>query len=830
MKIVDLIGDEAGSDYSSDSDQEGQEFPQLASIAERNVQPFIDDINQRLREDRPIDLTQYPPLYIIHYRGVHYFQSFFPEAESRRARRHRIRQGQFRESIYSPALYELAGLPLGAPIDSLGKKQRIRQAQATLRGGFASLVSSPADQKAWWGKKKSHEKLLHQHYQRFVNTYSDFCGESKEKKYACYQVMPSSKNPYVSTADEARHAVLYALGLKSELHGSLRPRYTPSGRPKHPKIGDVQIIAHRLQDIARQQPIPLSVLVAEGKIDIGRELYERETTFKGWITAKHVIHTQQMRFPSFNIEFREAYHPHKYGIESKRSFNANKKPICGRGREGQAQTIKTLLETLAVHYTKQLDHRAQQWVASQGGGYIVYLGLDGRLHSNLFTTMDVRSARESKALAGAESWFEYNLAKFQQLPAEDATDSDEEFPLLRRQPQQAIEANQRGINDFRQSRYSEAITAFSEAIQYDYTSAVDYSNRALAKYALNREDLTAAEDYRTALRLNPEIGNDYDSTQRSYFSDMTLKCALWYGGRGNQKYEGGDHKGAIFNYTWAILYHKNATCYANRALSKYLLNKEDITAGRDCRIALRLNPQIGNDYDSMQRSYFSDMTLKRAVWYNDRGNLKYQEGDHKGAIFNYTWAILYHKNAIYYANRALSKYALNPEDLTAVEDYFTAWRLNQNINSQYYLAQQHLFSMMTAKWYNHQGNIKFQEGNQLEAIANYTQAITYDDKNACYYINRAISKYLLNKNDLTAREDYSKAIQLLPTITSYYTDPCFGVIFQALKNIPSQRPSHLSSVPGTVLFPAKGEVSAVSAQPDVSITPPYSVMGKPPFG
>ncbi len=149
---------------------------------------------------------------------------------------------------------------MGDSIDSREKIIRIRQAQRKLSKGFTTLASRPAQERSWWGKKRTHEKLLYQHYQRFVNTYSEFRTENKEKKHECYSVMPSTENPYVSTADEARHAVLYALGAKADSsHGTLRPGYTPNGRAKHPKVGDVHIIIHKLQNLATQQPLCLSV-------------------------------------------------------------------------------------------------------------------------------------------------------------------------------------------------------------------------------------------------------------------------------------------------------------------------------------------------------------------------------------------------------------------------------------------------------------------------------------------------------------------------------------------------------------------------------------------
>ncbi len=830
MKITELIGNDGGSDYSTDSDQETKIFPPTEEIGSCDVSEIIDKINKKFAENKPIDLTEYPPLYVIHYRGIHYFKSLFPNPAFRRTRRHKIREDKFHESIYSPAIYQLAELPIGDSIDSREKIIRIRQAQRKLSKDFTTLANRPAQERSWWGKKRNHEKLLYQHYQRFVNTYSEFRTENKEKKHECYRVMPGTENPYVSTADEARHAVLYALGAKAESsHGPLRPGYTSNGRAKHPKVGDVQIIVHKLQNLAAKQPLYLSVLQAENKVDIGgRLLNERETTFKGWITAKHIIHTQQIRFPSFNIEFRPAYHAHKYGIKSK-SFNLYRRSILDRGRTYEETT---LLKKLADHYTTQLHHKAQQFVKDKKG-YIVYLGLDGQLRANLPTTMSVRDERRNGRLTGHESWFEYNLSKFLESKSNNDTESDEEFPMLRKQPHLAATACQTGLTCFSQANYADAIHAFSQAIRYDYKNANYHANLALSKYLLNKEDVTAGKDYFVASRLNPEIDNHYDPVFQSYFSDMRLKRAKWFNDQGNLKHLARDEKAAIINYNRAILYDENPFFYVNRALSKYLLNKENITAGWDYFVALQLNPEIDNQYDSTQRSCFSDMLLRRAMWFNHQGNLKHQAGDEKKAIAKYTKAIKYNKDSSFYANRALSKYLLNKEDVTAGRDYSSALRLNPEISNQYDSTQRSHFSDMLlrrAMWFNHKGNLQRQLGDEKKAISKYTQAIALDDKSAYYYMNRAIAKYMLDKNDITAQQDYSQATLLFPSIISNYTDPAFQPIFQHLSHAQTQSTLHLSNFQNIIIVSSNNKTIPNSTNENTDKKSSSLEMGKLPFG
>ncbi len=360
--------------------------------------------------------------------------------------------------------------------------------------------------------------------------------------------------------------------------------------------------------------------------------------------------------------------------------------------------------------------------------------------------MSVREERAKGRLAGDESWFEHNLSEFLESKSNNDTESDEEFPMLRKQPHLAAIACQTGVTYFSQGNYADAIHAFSQAIRYDYKNANYHANLALSKYLLCKEDITAGKDYFVASRLNPEVDNHYDPPFRSYFSDMRLKRAKWFNDQGNLKHLARDEKAAIINYTKATLYDKNPFFYVNRALSKYLLNKENITAGRDYFVALQLNPEIDNQYDSTQRSCFSDMLLRRAIWFNHQGNLQRQLGDEK------------------------------------------------------------------------------------KAISKYTQAIALDDKSAYYYMNRAIAKYMLDKNDITAQQDYTQATLLFPSIISNYTDPAFQPIFQHLSHAQTQSTLHLSNFQNIILVSSNNKTIPNSTHENTDKKSSSLEMGKLPFG
>lgn len=463
MKVTleELRGNPGDSDFSSDSDQEKQanidsDNPSdgKKEVKERKLSRILQEIKEKLKKNinvdlslypseymrdyqdiiikhinnkvekgEVIDLSKYPPLYVVNYRGVHFFKQFFNQPK-RRDLRNKIRKNQFKQGIYSPAVYQLAGLTLGEPIDTLEKKKKINKAKKILSREFEVLGKTVPKESAWWSQKK-HDSYLHQHYHRYVNSYEKFREESESGDHDCYTLLSSTANPYISTADGPRHAILYALGMKSDItKGSLRPVYILDGdqkylgRAKHPKTGYVQIIFYRIEQIQQKDPLFLSVLHASNKIDIkDRLLNERETTFKGWIGHKRVVHSQLIRFPSFNVGYHPVFHLKKYGLTTKASFTRYRNSIIG-GKSGNTK----LVEVLTGHYAAQLQTKAEE-LAQKKSGIIVYLGLDGKLMANLPTTQDIRDTRRLDSDDLFES-FEDNLSHFESEAV--LSDSDED--------------------------------------------------------------------------------------------------------------------------------------------------------------------------------------------------------------------------------------------------------------------------------------------------------------------------------------------------------------------------------------------------------------------
>lgn len=337
---------------------------------------IIDEINTRLKEGKPIELAEYPPLFVVHFRGTHFFKQFFT-SKRRRSIGHRIQAGHFKKNIYSPAVYELAHLKLGAPINTPEKKQRIYQAIKVLQKGLNELDTNKPSKPAYYSQNHfTHETLLLENYQRYINNYEEWRDESKKRKHECHEKSPSESNFYISTTDSAEHAVKYALGGKTSSATALRPCYKSIYRQpncaRHARVGYVQIFFHTLRSIKRNQPLCVRALHQSEKIQIkDRLLNEEEITFKSWMAAKHIVHSEVARFPSFNRKYNSDYHTAQYGLTEK-DYKKYQKQL----KKGEGST--DLLDKLAKHYAKRLEETAKR-LAAKEGGYIVYVNRKGFL-------------------------------------------------------------------------------------------------------------------------------------------------------------------------------------------------------------------------------------------------------------------------------------------------------------------------------------------------------------------------------------------------------------------------------------------------------------------
>jgi tetratricopeptide (TPR) repeat protein len=158
----------------------------------------------------------------------------------------------------------------------------------------------------------------------------------------------------------------------------------------------------------------------------------------------------------------------------------------------------------------------------------------------------------------------------------------------------------RGIQQYENGQYEEAIRSLTSALGADPNAYLAYYNRGLAEYRLANYDAAIA-DYTSTLLINHDYVN-----------------AVY--GRAVAKYEKGDYDGAIADSNDAIhLNPSSGDAYYNRA-NAYYSKEEYAKASADYSETIRLNPSYANAY-------------------HGRGNSRKMSGDAQGALSDYEKAV-----------------------------------------------------------------------------------------------------------------------------------------------------------------------------------------------
>ena len=200
---------------------------------------------------------------------------------------------------------------------------------------------------------------------------------------------------------------------------------------------------------------------------------------------------------------------------------------------------------------------------------------------------------------------------------------------------------------------------------------------------------------------------------------------------GNTKYDLGDYKGAITDYTQAIrLKPDYAAAYYNRGLAKHDLGQH-FAAIADYDSAIRLKPDYAEAYYNriLQSRMSPSACLKpqHTTIARSRSTLCRQDFD----IFI----------------RLKPDYATTIADFgqhfAAIADYDSAIRLKPDHATAYY----------------NRGITKYKLGQHFAAIADYDSAIRLKPDHATAYLNRGIAKAHLNRIS-EAKQDFRTALRL----------------------------------------------------------------------
>jgi tetratricopeptide (TPR) repeat protein/S1-C subfamily serine protease len=297
------------------------------------------------------------------------------------------------------------------------------------------------------------------------------------------------------------------------------------------------------------------------------------------------------------------------------------------------------------------------------------------------------------------------------------------IPTNNSDPDQWIEY---GNQLYRVRKYTDAVKAFNQGIIVNPTSLNAYYGKGLALKS-NGNLLEALVIFDQSINLIPP------NNQSSYYYLWRSRSVVL---RGLQRYSE-----ALMAISQAINLEPKDTIILNE---KANLLKE-----------LKRYPEaIETLNEIIKRS-------QKSWTYNNRGSLKDDLGDKKGAILDYSRAIsLNSKDYRAYNNRGVSK-----SDLGDKKESIIDFDKAISINPKY------------EKAYSNRGNIKSDLGNDKEAIFDFDRAVNLNPQFAIAYHNRGRSKYNLG-DKRGAIIDYDRAINLNPKYADAYNNR--GVLKSAL--------------------------------------------------
>ena len=234
----------------------------------------------------------------------------------------------------------------------------------------------------------------------------------------------------------------------------------------------------------------------------------------------------------------------------------------------------------------------------------------------------------------------------------------------------------------------------------------------------------------TFLRLSAKVGLDVGVSAPAVVA--TEPNADNFLIQGKDKYDKGDFKGAITDYSEAIRLNPNyANAYNNRGLARAELGDKQKAIG-DYNEAIRLNPNL-------------------VLAYYNRGSARAELGDKQGAIGDYDQALrIDPKYANAYNNRGLARAELGDKQ-KAIDDYNQALRIDPNLALGYY----------------NRGGIRYQLGDKQGAIDDYNKALGINPNLALAYNNRGIARAELGDKQ-KAIDDYNQALHIDPNLAGAY--------------------------------------------------------------
>jgi tetratricopeptide (TPR) repeat protein len=322
--------------------------------------------------------------------------------------------------------------------------------------------------------------------------------------------------------------------------------------------------------------------------------------------------------------------------------------------------------------------------------------------------------------------------------------------------------------------YRGALADYNRAIQLDPNNATTYVDRGGVKesydYRIAEGKIDywgALADYNRAIQLDPNF-------LKAYLQRGSLKSKSDFDNIRKR-----DHQGAIADVKQAarLAMQQEAIAFSRKDTDgQWTRGRNYIEASALLSIIYSQDGDKKGDLDKLREhiEYLSQLIATYPDWiggYINRGELKYELQDYRGAISDYKQATSISKEKDKYPKDyyllALAKSRSN--DLSgAIADMKEAARLYQKEgNSRMYQRAIEYLKDIEFKIYYSQGDKKADAGNYREAIVDFSRAIALNSRYTQAYVGRGRSKYEL-KDYSGAISDYKQALSIDPRYASAY--------------------------------------------------------------
>lgn len=286
----------------------------------------------------------------------------------------------------------------------LAKRQKLLEPESTKINTVLKNCeqSGPVKPSLWERKPKEDDFFSSQLvmlFQKYANTYAafnlaiqknnvtDMTSLKSDRKRAKASLLSYFKNnPFISTSENVVRALQYATGILNytpKLHRPdpedpskafvLMPRYNSMGYLKHPYLGEIYVVLHTPEELARDSRSILELFsldqIALKRGPIGN-IRDFERIFISHISSDRVCLAMPVRLPNLYHEYRP-FIKDKYGIDEN-TYNAFKRRISRYSRisrdtgkrvneDGYYQTQESIIEKVIDHVSKGIENALKAW-------------------------------------------------------------------------------------------------------------------------------------------------------------------------------------------------------------------------------------------------------------------------------------------------------------------------------------------------------------------------------------------------------------------------------------------------------------------------------------